>query len=86
MAINRRNFFRALGITGVALGTGKELNAVPEKGMRQSFTESFTIPPGVWVVRVVKWPVPWLMVCLNPIRKITPHREKSVKPMRPGVQ
>ena len=32
MGINRRNFFRAMGITGVALSTGKELNAVPEKG------------------------------------------------------
>ncbi len=32
MAINRRNFFRALGLTGVALGTGKELGAArPEK-------------------------------------------------------
>jgi formate dehydrogenase iron-sulfur subunit len=31
MAINRRNFFRALGLTGVALGTASKLNAVPEK-------------------------------------------------------
>ena len=31
MAIDRRNFFRALGITGVALGTGKKLGATPAK-------------------------------------------------------
>ena len=31
MGINRRNFFRALGMTGLALGTGKKLNAVPDK-------------------------------------------------------
>lgn len=37
MAVNRRNFFRALGITGVALGTGKELNAVPEDGNETEF-------------------------------------------------
>ncbi len=37
MAINRRNFFRALGVTGVALGAGKELNAVPEKGDEKEF-------------------------------------------------
>ena len=29
MSINRRNFFRTLGLTGIALGTGKKLNAVP---------------------------------------------------------
>jgi len=51
MAINRRNFFRTLGITGVALGTGKELNAVPEE---QNFMESSTTQPDVWVARVVK--------------------------------
>ena len=27
MSINRRNFLRALGLTGVVLGTGKKLNA-----------------------------------------------------------
>jgi formate dehydrogenase iron-sulfur subunit len=31
MGINRRNFFRALGMTGLVLGTGKKLNAVPDK-------------------------------------------------------
>lgn len=30
MAIDRRNFFRAMGLTGLALGTSKKLNAVPE--------------------------------------------------------
>lgn len=37
MAIDRRNFFRAMGITGLALGTGKELNATPEKGDEKEF-------------------------------------------------
>ncbi|MFH0758134.1 MAG: 4Fe-4S dicluster domain-containing protein [Bacteroidota bacterium] len=37
MGINRRNFFRAMGITGIALGTGKELNAVPDKGDETEF-------------------------------------------------
>jgi len=31
MGINRRNFFRAVGLTGLVLGTGKKLNAVPDK-------------------------------------------------------
>jgi len=31
MGIDRRNFFRALGITGVSLGAGKKLSATPAK-------------------------------------------------------
>jgi Fe-S-cluster-containing dehydrogenase component len=31
MGINRRNFFRAVGLTGLVLGTDKKLNAVPDK-------------------------------------------------------
>jgi len=37
MAIDRRNFFRALGLTGVALGTGKKLGATPEKSEDKEF-------------------------------------------------
>jgi formate dehydrogenase iron-sulfur subunit len=32
MGINRRNFFRVVGLTGAALGTGIELSASPAKG------------------------------------------------------
>jgi len=31
MSINRRNFFKVLGITGFSIGTGKSLNASPKK-------------------------------------------------------
>jgi len=31
MSINRRNFFRVLGLTGVSLGTGKKMGAAPPK-------------------------------------------------------
>ena len=37
MGIDRRNFFRALGMTGVALGTGKSLNAAPAKNKNPEF-------------------------------------------------
>lgn len=37
MGINRRNFFRAMGITGLALGSGKQLNAVPENLKEKEF-------------------------------------------------
>jgi Fe-S-cluster-containing dehydrogenase component len=31
MSVNRRSFFKVLGVTGVALATGKQLNAVPRE-------------------------------------------------------
>ncbi|MCF8378705.1 MAG: 4Fe-4S dicluster domain-containing protein [Bacteroidales bacterium] len=31
MSINRRNFFKVIGVTGVSLGLGKKLSASPEK-------------------------------------------------------
>lgn len=39
MSINRRNFFKVLGVTGVALGTGKKLKAktAPTKGSDKEF-------------------------------------------------
>ncbi len=30
MAVNRRNFFKVLGVTGVSLAIGKELGAAPK--------------------------------------------------------
>ncbi|MCK5134582.1 MAG: 4Fe-4S dicluster domain-containing protein [Bacteroidales bacterium] len=38
MGINRRNFFRALGITGVSLGAGKKLGANPGKKDDKEFS------------------------------------------------
>ena len=40
MNINRRNFLKVLGITGVSLGTGKQLNASPKK---ENETEFYSI-------------------------------------------
>jgi len=37
MGIDRRNFFRSLGLTGVALGAGKKLGATPEQGDEKEF-------------------------------------------------
>lgn len=37
MSINRRNFFRALGLTGVALGTGSKLQGKPEAAAEKEF-------------------------------------------------
>jgi len=37
MGIDRRNFFRALGLTGVALGTGRKLNAKESDNDEQEF-------------------------------------------------
>lgn len=33
MGVDRRNFLKALGLTGVALGTGKQLGAAPAEGV-----------------------------------------------------
>ncbi len=37
MGINRRNFFKVLGLTGVSLGTGGKLSAMPDKGNDKEF-------------------------------------------------
>ena len=37
MGIDRRNFFRSLGLTGVALGAGKKLSATPEQSDEKEF-------------------------------------------------
>jgi len=37
MGINRRNFFKVLGLTGVSLGTGKKLGAEPPKKDEKEF-------------------------------------------------
>ncbi len=41
MSVNRRNFLKALGLTGVALGTGKKLSAVPKP--KKSDTEFYGV-------------------------------------------
>jgi formate dehydrogenase iron-sulfur subunit len=38
MAVNRRNFFKVLGVTGVSLAIGKELGAAPETGNDVEFS------------------------------------------------
>jgi formate dehydrogenase iron-sulfur subunit len=38
MAVNRRNFFKVLGVTGVSLAIGKELGAAPENGNDVEFS------------------------------------------------
>ena len=38
MEINRRNFFKVLGVTGVGLAVGKELKAVPKTGNNVEFS------------------------------------------------
>ncbi len=40
MSINRRNFFKVLGLTGLSLGTGKNLNA---KSKIENETEFYAI-------------------------------------------
>ena len=37
MGLDRRNFFRSLGLTGVALGAGKKLSATPEQSDEKEF-------------------------------------------------
>ncbi len=37
MSVNRRNFLKVLGITGVSLGTGKQLKAVPKPKSDKEF-------------------------------------------------
>lgn len=38
MTLNRKNFFKVLGITGVSLVLGKELKAVPKKEGKIEFS------------------------------------------------
>jgi len=37
MGINRRNFFKVLGLTGISIGTGQKLAAMPDKGDDKEF-------------------------------------------------
>ncbi len=58
MTVNRRNFFKVLGVTGVALAVGKEFRSTPQnQKIISNFQVFYTIQPNVPDARHVNLPV-----------------------------
>ena len=57
MGIDRRIFFKTLGVTGVALATGTRLGADVPEMKKQNSRDYFMIPLGVSGAGFVNWSV-----------------------------